>query len=144
MSAEQTREQYLASLKEGDVVYRDSRANSLDRVRVSRITRTQIILISGGRYNRKTGYSIGTSAGWDRSVIMLPSPEIKAKWQRLYLAKWASKTLPGIFQSLTPDQQAELYRQIKDMDAKNKGAAADMPASSANDLDASQLPEDYE
>ncbi|HBP1602195.1 TPA: hypothetical protein L5U90_003298 [Pseudomonas aeruginosa] len=129
MSAEQTREQYLASLKEGDVVYRESRANSLDRVRVSRITRTQIILISGGRYNRKTGYSIGTSAGWDRSVIMLPSPEVKAKWQRLYLAMWASKTLPGIFQSLTPDQQAELYRQITVMKAKNKGVDDGQPDS---------------
>lgn len=132
MSAEQTREQYLASLKEGDVVYRESRANSLDRVRVSRITRTQIILITGGRYNRTTGYSIGTSAGWDRSVIMLPSPEVKAKWQRLYLAKWASKTLPGIFQSLTPDQQAELYRQIKEMEAKNKGVDDGQPDSGSD------------
>jgi hypothetical protein len=142
VNAEQTREQYLASLKEGDVVYRESRANSLDRVRVSRITRTQIILITGGRYNRTTGYSIGTSAGWDRSVIMLPSPEVKAQWQRLYLAKWASKTLPGIFQSLTPDQQAELYRQIKDMEAKNKGEVADLPAPSADELESSELSED--
>lgn len=142
MSAEQTREQYLSSLKEGDVVYREAGANSLDRVRVSRTTRTQIILITGGRYNRDTGVSIGHTAGWDRSVIMLPTHQIKAKWQRLYLAKWASKTLPGIFRSLTLEQQAELYRQIKDMEAKNKGAAADSPAPSADGLEASELPED--
>lgn len=128
MSAEQTREQYLSSLKEGDVVYRESGANSVDRVRVSRTTRTQIILVTGGRYNRTTGASIGSTSGWERSVIMQPTPQIKAKWQRLYLAKWASKTLPGIFQSLTPDQQAELYRQIKDMEAKNKGVDDGQPA----------------
>ncbi|MFO6995376.1 hypothetical protein P3D53_14130 [Pseudomonas aeruginosa] len=127
MSAEQTREQYLSSLKEGDVVYRESGANSVDRVRVSRTTRTQIILVTGGRYNRTTGASIGSTSGWERSVIMQPTPQIKAKWQRLYLAKWASKTLPGIFQSLTPDQQAELYRQIKDMEAKNKGVDDGQP-----------------
>ncbi|MEX6780440.1 hypothetical protein [Pseudomonas aeruginosa] len=127
MSTEQTLQQYLTSLKEGDVVYREAGANSLDRVRVSRTTRTQIILITGGRYNRATGVSIGSTAGWDRSVLMLPTPQTKAKWQRLYLAKWASKTLPGIFQSLTPEQQAELYRQIKDMEAKNKGVDDGLP-----------------
>ena len=121
MSAEQTLLQYLTSLKDGDVVYRESGANGVERVRVSRITRTQIILVTGGRYNRTTGVTIGSTSGWERSVIMQPTPQIKAKWQRQYLAKWASKTLPGIFQSLTPDQQAELYRQIKDMEAKNKG-----------------------
>ncbi|XWN09649.1 hypothetical protein ACIRUG_34745 (plasmid) [Pseudomonas aeruginosa] len=128
MSTEQTLLQYLTSLKEGDVVYRESGANSVDRVRVSRTTRTQIILVTGGRYNRTTGASIGSTSGWERSVIMQPTPQIKAKWQRLYLAKWASKTLPGIFQSLTPDQQAELYRQIKDMEAKNKGVDDGQPA----------------
>ncbi|PBV09255.1 hypothetical protein CJU35_05215 [Pseudomonas aeruginosa] len=142
MSAEQTLQQYLTSLKEGDVVYRESGANSVDRVRVSRTTRTLIILVTGGRYNRTTGVSVGSSSGWERSVIMLPTPQIKAKWQRLYLAKWASKTLPGIFQSLTPEQQAELYRQIKDMEAKNKAAAADSPTPSADDLEASDLHED--
>jgi len=128
VSTEQTLLQYLTSLKEGDVVYRESGANSVDRVRVSRTTRTQIILVTGGRYNRTTGASIGSTSGWERSVIMQPTPQIKAKWQRLYLAKWASKTLPGIFQSLTPDQQAELYRQIKDMEAKNKGVDDGQPA----------------
>ncbi|MCS7526946.1 hypothetical protein N0609_11590 [Pseudomonas aeruginosa] len=128
MSTEQTLLQYLTSLKEGDVVYRESGANSVDRVRVSRTTRTQIILVTGGRYNRTTGASIGSTSGWERSVIMQPTPQIKAKWQRLYLAKWASKTLPGIFQSLTPDQQAGLYRQIKDMEAKNKGVDDGQPA----------------
>ena len=142
MSTEQTLLQYLTSLKEGDVVYRESGANSVDRVRVSRTTRTQIILVTGGRYNRTTGVSIGSTSGWERSVIMQPTPQIKAKWQRLYLAKWASKTLPGIFQSLTPEQQAKLYRQIKDMEAMNKGAAADSPAPSTDDLGASVLPED--
>lgn len=142
MSAEQTLLQYLTSLKEGDVVYRESGANSVDRVRVSRITRTQIILITGGRYNRTTGDSIGSTSGWERSVIMQPTPQIKAKWQRLYLTEWASKTLPGIFRSLTSEQQAELYRQIIEMEAKNKGAVAVSPPLSADGLEAIDLPQD--
>lgn len=120
MSAEQSLEQYLASLKEGDVVYRDAGANSLDRVRVARVTATQIVLITGGRYNRTTGRSIGTSAGWDRSNIRLPSPAVRAEWQRKYLANWAANPLPKIFRALPPAQQALLYTQIKDMEKGSK------------------------
>lgn len=125
MSTEQSLQQYLSSLKAGDVVYRESGANSVDRVRIAKITRTQIVMATGGRYNLQTGVSIGTSSGWERSAIRQATPEIKAKWQRLYLASWATRTLPGIFKSLTAEQQAALYRQIKDMEAKNNGADAD-------------------
>ncbi len=124
MSTEQSLQQYLSSLMVGDTVYREAGSNSIERVRIAKITKTQIVMVTGGRYNLQTGVSIGTSAGWGRSVILQPTPEIKAKWQRLYLANWATSRLPGIFKSLTAEQQANLYRQIKDMEAENNGSGA--------------------
>lgn len=125
MTEQRTLEQYLADLKEGDTIYRQAGANTLERARVARLTATQIVLNTGGRYNRTTGASIGSSAGWSRSFIKLPTPALIAEHQKLYLDRWASNSLPKIFKSLSTAQQANLFKQIKDLEAANAAGSVD-------------------
>lgn len=121
MSNKQSIGEYLSTLKQGDTVYRKADGANLDRALIAKTTPTQIILTSGGRYNKTTGLSIGGST-WSRSCIVEPTPEVKQEWEALYLAKWASESLPDLFKSLTQEQQRELYRQVKTMTAENKAA----------------------
>lgn len=123
--------EYLANLKEGANIYRMAGGANLERVRIARITPTQIILVSGGRYSRKTGDSIG-GPRWNRSNIVLPTAEIKQAWQSVYLGTWASNALPALYQGLTPAQQLALYRHVHTLVSENKGTEA--KASIADDL----------
>lgn len=131
MNSKETLGEYLPSLKPGDTIFRMAGGSNLDKQRISRVTTTQIILTSGGRYNRKTGQSIGGPT-WNRSNIVLPTPEVRQAWQALYLANWANNLLPGLFKSLTSEQQLQLFRQIQAMATDSK--PEDTPASANEDI----------
>ena len=55
---------WLENLKVGDTVSLNDRLN-----KVSRLTPTQIILESGGRFNRKSGRRVGDSGSWSIACI---------------------------------------------------------------------------
>ena len=119
MSAKESISEYLSSLNPGDTVFRMAGGSNLDKQRISRITSTQIILVSGGRYNLKTGQSIGGPT-WNRSKLVLPTPEVKQAWQVLCLVNWATNRLPGVFKSISYEQQLDVYQRIQAMAEESK------------------------
>lgn len=131
MSQTQTISEYLSTLKEGDAVYRDCHGADLDRQVIARITKTQIILKSGGRYKRDTGASIGSTT-WARNNLLVPTDDVKQRWREVFLARWAKSKFPDLFKGLTVDQQMELYRQAKAFAAAN--ASASTPATTDEDI----------
>lgn len=131
MSQTQSISEYLSTLKEGDTVYRVCKGADLDRQVIARVTKTQIILKSGGRYNRDTGASIGSTT-WTRNNLLVPTDNVKQRWRKMFLARWANSKFPDLFKGMTIDQQMELYRQAKAFAAAN--ASASVPATPDEDL----------
>lgn len=115
--------EFMSTLKAGDSVFREYRGADLDKQRVSRVTKTQIILESGGRYSRATGFSVPATT-WMRSNLVLPTPDVKKRWLEVFLSRWAKETFPSLFKNLTTQQQMVLYRQAQAFAATNKADAS--------------------
>lgn len=135
MSQTQSVSEYLSTLKEGDVVYRECKGSNigfdLDRQVIARLTKSQIILKSGGRYNRATGASIGSTT-WARNTLVVPTTAVKQRWKEIFLTRWAKTMFPTLFNDLTLEQQMALFRQAKAFAAAN--ASASQPSASDEDL----------
>ncbi|MBX6653745.1 hypothetical protein ISF12_10860 [Pseudomonas aeruginosa] len=114
---------YLSAVKEGDKVFCASFSGKLERVLIAKTTKTQIILSDGSRFKKSTGEEICTQT-WGRCVLLEPTQETRARWQKQFLARWSAQALPALFKTLTIEQQLELYRQAKSFDKANKSAAA--------------------
>ncbi|NVL49893.1 hypothetical protein F2S72_09085 [Pseudomonas syringae pv. actinidiae] len=115
--------QYLSNLKEGDMVFTTVDSKSIYRHRVARVTKTQLVLESNARYKIADGNMVGGTS-WSRDRILVPTPVIEAAWRRQYLDRWAEKTFPGLFASLTSDQQVALHKQVTATVAENRSAQA--------------------
>ena len=114
-----TKSEYLANIKEGDSVFIQLRANELIKRKVSRVTKTQIVLQSSERYNRASGQQIG-GIQWQSNHITMPTETVRANWQAAYLSSWAQSTLPGIFAGLTTQQKLALYNHVLAVVESNK------------------------
>lgn len=114
--------QYLSALKEGDEIFIARRA-AVQKRRVARLTKTQIVLTTGGRYKLANGDGIG-GVSWETNRVILPTPEVRNRWQQLRLARWAKDVFPAQFDTLTAEQQVELYRHVKALSLANNSAAA--------------------
>ncbi len=104
---------YLSEIKQGDVVYIALQNGDLDRGKVSRVTATQVILKSGGRYSKSSGSLVGAS-NWSTSII-LPTVEVRQRWSMQALSRWGQRALPSMFAALPQAQQMDIYRQIKNL-----------------------------
>ena len=73
-----TNEKWLESLKVGDQVALNGSYNNLLIRVVSRLTKTLIILDTGGRFRRDSGYVVGGNI-WNSSLITPVTEEIRSK-----------------------------------------------------------------
>lgn len=114
---------YLSAVQVGDKVFCASFGGKLEKVLIAKTTKTQITLSDGSRFRKATGEEVSTKT-WGRCVLLEPTQETRARWQKQFLARWSAQALPALFKSLTIEQQLELYRQAKSFDKANKSAAA--------------------
>jgi len=100
--------QYLSTLKEGDEIF---------------IARRAAVQKGRGRYKLANGDGIG-GVSWETNRVILPTPEVRNRWQQFRLARWAKAEFPAQFDSLTAEQQIELYRHVKALSLANNSAVA--------------------
>lgn len=60
----------LEQVKAGDVLIRHGQ--NRDIVKVSRTTKTQIVLPNGDKYRKETGFRIGSGSSWHRARLAIP------------------------------------------------------------------------
>jgi len=84
----------LENIKSGDHLILHSRCKDDRRiVTVARTTKTQIIVVSGGRFRKADGYCVGNQRGaWTRPYLAIPNDgeldEVKKAWiKRNFIAK---------------------------------------------------------
>lgn len=79
--------EWLANLKVGDKVAILVRNGYRSGV-VSRLTKTQIVLKDGNKFNRESGYLVGRTDSWTYSAYIQPiTDEILKEWRRNWLLK---------------------------------------------------------
>lgn len=78
--------EWLASLKVGDKVAISIR-NGYRIGEVSRLTKTQIVLKDGNKFNRESGYLVGRNACNQPVYIQSITDEILKEWRRNWLLK---------------------------------------------------------
>lgn len=82
----------MTNFNEGDKVYvvGGGWSRVLQRSKVIRVTKTQAILATGGRYNRVTGRMVGGNE-WSASRIEQPSPSLDATYRKQQVREAAAR-----------------------------------------------------
>lgn len=104
--------EWLKDIKVGDeVLVGDYTVSPHVMKRVKRLTRTQIILESGSRYNRQTGRNVGASTPWSRSYLTEVTPkrlevmerqELVVKLSSMVWKRYGLKVLRQVMEVLQP------------------------------------------
>ena len=114
--------EYLQGIKAGDAVY-ILRVRMHYRVKVSRVTKTQIVC-GHVRFLKNSGRSVAHTGVYCSSIV-LPTPDVIEQARKNFLNEWAVNTLPGEFMTLNLAQKEQVFRLARDLLKSNRESQAE-------------------